>query len=185
MITGRDLRSGIAIEMDGGLFMVLETQHVKRENRRAIVRTKLKNLQTGVITDTALRPEDVFKQAYIELKKMQYLYSDDAAYYFMDQLTYEEVGVTKSIVGDDVKFIKEGMEVTASVYNNAIVSITLPPFVNLKVSYTEPGIKGDTAKGGSKPATIETGAVIKVPLFINTNDVIKIDTRTGEYAGRV
>jgi elongation factor P len=185
MITARDFRNGIIIEMEGDLFLVLETQHVKKENRRALVKTRLRNLKTGVIIDPSLRPEDTFEQAYIEMKKMQYLYHDQSTYHIMDLATYEQVSVDAGLIGENTKFLKDNMEVTASLHKNKIVGITLPPTVDLKVQYTEPWIKGDTAKGGTKPATLETGAVVKVPLFINTDDTIKIDTRTGEYAGRV
>jgi len=115
---------------------------------------------------------------------MQFLYKDDSMYHFMNQTTYEQVGIAEEMIGDSAKFLKDGMEITTSLYKDQIVGIALPSTVNLKVTYTEPGIKGDTAKGGSKPATLETGAVIKVPLFINKDDIVKVDTRTGDYAGR-
>lgn len=179
------MRSGIIIEMDGGLFLVIETQHVKRENRRALVRTKLKNLLTGSIVEKSLRSEDSFPQAYIEDKKMQYLYKEQANYFFMDQSTYEQVAIEKEKLGAIVNFLKEGMDATVHFHKNVVVSVDLPFFIDLKVEYTEQWIKGDTAKGGTKPAKLETGATVKVPLFIITGEVIKIDTRTGEYAGRV
>lgn len=184
MITAREFRNGIFVEIAGGLFLVLETEHVKRQNRRALVRTKLRNLQTGVISESSFRSEEAFEQAFIEQKTVQYIYHDDSLYYFMDQATYEQNGIKKEVVGDCAKFLKDGIEVTVSIYKEKIVGIALPPFIELKVTYTEPGIKGDTAKSGSKPATLETGAVITVPLFVNADDIIKVDTRTGDYSGR-
>jgi len=185
MITARQFKNGFVIEMESQLHLVLSSQHIKPGKGGAFVRAKLKNLKNGAIRERTFRPADTFPQAYIETKKMQYLYNDPSTYYFMDRLTYEEVPIKKELVGDSVKFLKDGMEITASCYKDSIIGIALPSFVNLKVTYTEKGIKGDTAKGGSKPATLETGAVIKVPLFINMDDVIKVDTRTGGYGGRV
>jgi len=185
MITARQFKSGFVIEINNGLYLVVGSQHIKPGKGGAFVRAKLKNLQTGAIAERTFRPEDSFPQAFIEEKKMQFLYKDHSIYYFMDQTTFAQMGINEEMVGDNTKFLKDGTEVTASLYKNSVVGLTLPPFVELKVTYTEPGIKGDTAKGGTKPATLETGAVIKVPLFINTDDVVQIDTRTGEYVGRV
>ncbi len=185
MITARRFKSGFVIEIENGLYQVLDSQHIKPGKGGAFVKAKLKNLRNGAIAERKFRPEDTFPQAYIETKKMQYLYNDHSTYHFMDQSTYEEIQIKKDTLGDNVKFLKDGMGITASVYKDSIIDIALPSFINLKVTYTEQWIKGDTAKGGSKPATLETGAVIKVPLFINTDDIIKVDTRTGVYAGRV
>lgn len=185
MITARRFKSGFVIEIENGLYQVLDSQHIKPGKGGAFVKAKLKNLRNGAIAERKFRPEDTFPQAYIETKKMQYLYNDHSTYHFMDQSTYEEIQIKKDTLGDNVKFLKDGMGITASVYKDSIVGIALPLFINLKITYTEQWIKGDTAKGGSKPATLETGAVIKVPLFINTDDIIKVDTRTGVYAGRV
>lgn len=185
MITARHFKSGFVIEIEKQLYLVLDSQHTKPGKGGAFVKAKLKNLKSGAIAERTFRPTDTFPRAYIETKKMQYLYNDHSTYHFMDQVTYEEVQIKKELLGDTVKFLKDGMGVTASSHKDTIVSVALPSSVNLKVTYTEQGIKGDTAKGGSKPATLETGAVIKVPLFINTDDIIKVDTRTGEYAGRV
>lgn len=185
MITARQFKSGFIIEIGKELYLVLDSQHIKPGKGGAFVRAKLKNVQNGAIAERTFRPEDSFPQAYIEEKKMQYLYKDPSTYYFMDQSTYEQVALGEGIVGEDAKFLKDGMEITASFYKDKIVEIRLPPFIDLKITYTEPWVKGDRAKLGLKPATLETGAVIKVPLFINTGDIIKIDTRTGEYAGRV
>ncbi|NQU95824.1 MAG: elongation factor P [Candidatus Omnitrophica bacterium] len=184
MITARQFRNGIVIEMQNNLFVVQESQHIKPGKGGAFVRAKLKNLQTGAIAEQTFRPSDSFQQAFIEEQKVQYLYKEHSIYYFMNQATYEQTGITQDIIGDNVKLLKDGMEISASFYKDTIIGITLPSFVKLRVTYTEPGIKGDTARGGSKPATLETGTVIKVPLFINTDDVIKIDTRTGQYSGR-
>ena len=184
MITARQFRNGIVVEKDNGLFIVMESQHIKPGKGGAFIRAKLKNLKTGAIAEQTYRPTDSFQQAYIEEHKMQFLYKEHTIYHFMNQETYEQTGISQDTIGDNVKFMKDGMEISASFYKDAIIGITLPSFVSLKVTYTEPGIKGDTAKGGSKPATLETGAVIKVPLFINTDDIINIDTRTGQYSGR-
>lgn len=184
MITARQFKNGFIIEIEKTLFLVLNSQHTKPGKGGAFVKAKLKNLQNGAIAERRFRPEDAFRQAYIETKKMQYLYNDSSVYYFMDQSTYDEVPIKKEALGESAKFLKDGMNVTASVHKDSIVGMALPVSVNLKVTYTERWIKGDTAKGGSKPATLETGAVIKVPLFINTDEVIKVDTRTGLYAGR-
>ncbi|MBL7156838.1 MAG: elongation factor P [Candidatus Omnitrophica bacterium] len=184
MITARQFKNGFVIEINKALHLVLHSQHIKPGKGNAFVRVKLKNLQNGSIAERTFRPEDSFTQAFIEEKKIQYLYKDQSGYHFMDQATYEQIAIDEEKIEDSLKFLKDGMEIAASIHKDSIISISLPAFVNLKVKYTEPGIKGDTAKGGSKPATLETDAVIKVPLFINTGDTIKIDTRTGEYSGR-
>ena len=185
MITARQFRSGIVVEIDKTLYAVVSAQHTKPGKGGAFVKAKLKNLQTSSIAERTFRPEDAFPQAYIEDKKMQFLFHDGSGYHFMDQITYEQVAIDGDTLGDGVKFIKDGMEITASFHKGTIVGVSLPSFVAMKITYTEPGIKGDTAKGGSKPATLESGAVVRVPLFINNGDVINIDTRSGEYAGRV
>ncbi|MFH1594192.1 MAG: elongation factor P [Candidatus Omnitrophota bacterium] len=184
MITARQFRNGVVVLIDNVLHMVLSQQHTKPGKGGAFVRAKLKNLQNGTIAEKTYRPDDSFKQAYIEEKKKQFLYKDQMGYHFMDQTTYEQLGISEEMIGDNAKYLKDGMEITASMYNNSVVGITLPSFVELKVTYTEPGIKGDTAKGGFKPATVETGATVRVPLFINNDETIKVDTRTGDYAGR-
>jgi len=184
MITARQFRGGFVIEIEKELFRVLGSQHVKPGKGGAFVKAKLKNLKTGAIAERTFRPDASFTQAYIEQKVMQYLYHDETTYHFMDQATYEGVAIKKQMLGEIVKFLKDGMELNVAVHNEKVVDVTIPPFVNLKIKYTESGIKGDTARGGSKPATLESGTVVKVPLFINTNDVIRVDTRTGGYAGR-
>lgn len=184
MITARQFRSGIAIEVNRVLHMILESQHIKPGKGGAFVRVKLKNFATGASFEQTFRPEDTFPQAYIEQKKMQHLYHDDSIHYFMDQSTYEQIGMDESAIGENAKFLKDGMEADVSFYKDKPIGITLPPFVELKITYTEPGIKGDTAKGGLKHATLETGATVRVPLFINTGDTIRLDTRTGDYSRR-
>jgi len=184
MITARQFKNGFVVKMDKNLFLVLGSQHIKPGKGGAFVRVKLKNLKTGSIALSTFRPDESFPQAFIEQKKMQYLYHDDSIYHFMDQETYEQTGLQKSILGNSAKFLKDGMEITASLHEDTIVEISLPQFIHLKVTYTEPGIKGDTAGSSLKPATLETGAIIRVPLFINQDATIKIDTRTGTYAGR-
>ncbi|MFH1381067.1 MAG: elongation factor P [Candidatus Omnitrophota bacterium] len=184
MITARQFKNGLVVEIDKKLFQVVHSQHIKPGKGGAFVRAKLKNLKSGSIVESTFRPTDSFDEAFIEEKVTQFLYSDGPLYYFMDQTTYEEIGVSKEILGDAVKFLKDGMEVRTSLHEDIVVGVSLPSFVELKVAYTEPGIKGDTARGGSKAATLETGIVVKVPLFVNTDDIIKIDTRTGEYGGR-
>ena len=184
MITARQFRNGLVIEMDKVLYLVLGSQHTKPGKGGAFVKTKLKNLQTGAIAERTFRPEDSYPQAYIEEKRMQYLYKDQVGYHFMDQSTYEQISINEDMLDESAHFLKDGMEISVSIHKDKIVGINLPSTVNLKVTYTEPGIKGDTAKGGSKPATVETGAEVKVPLFINTGDVIMVNTSTGEYSGR-
>jgi len=184
MITARQLKGGFVIEIDKQLYIVIGAQHIKPGKGGAFVRAKMKNLQSGAIVEKTLRPQDSFKQAFIEEKEMQYLYRDHSGYHFMNQATYDQLAVDGSLIGENSKFLKDGMEVTAAFHDDSIIGIRLPSFVDLRVTYTEPGIKGDTAKGGSKPATLETGAIVRVPLFISTNDTVRIDTRTGDYAGR-
>ena len=184
MITARQFRNGFVVEMGEELVLVIHSQHIKPGKGGAFVRAKLKNLQTGATAERTFRPDESFKQAYIEQKEMQFLYKEHSIYHFMDQASYEQMGVPEEMIGDSVKFLKDGMVINISIYKDKVVGIQLPISIDLKVTYTEPGIKGDTAKGGSKPATLETGAIIKVPLFINTDDVIIIDTRTGQYGGR-
>ena len=184
MITARQFRNGIAIEVNKVLHVVLESQHIKPGKGGAFMRAKLKNLVTGASFEQTFRPEEAFQQAYIDQKKMQHLYHDGSTHYFMDQSTYEQIGIDENTIGESAKFLKDGIEADVSFYKDSPIGIILPSFVELKITYTEPGIKGDTAKGGLKPATVETGATVKVPLFINSGEKIKVDTRTGDYSGR-
>lgn len=184
MITARNLRNGNIINMNGALCVVVDSQHIKPGKGGAFVKTKVKNLKNNTIVEKTLRPEDTFELAHIVEKKIQFMYQDGSDYHFIDQDTFEQFALDKTALGDSVKFIKEDMVIGGSAYNGHIIAINLPPFVALKVAHTEPGIKGDTAKSSGKPATMETGLVIRVPLFINGGDIIRVDTRTGEYVGR-
>lgn len=184
MITARQFKAGIVIEMGKDLFRIMGSQHTKPGKGGAFVRAKLKSLKSGATSERTFKPDESFSQAYIEQKTMQFLYHDDSVYHFMDQVTYEQIGINKNVLGNIVTYLKDGMEVNASVHEHLIVDLSIPAIIELKVAYTEPGIRGDTARAGTKPATLETGAVIKVPLFINLNDVVKVDTRTGTYVGR-
>ncbi len=186
MISTNDLRAGLTIEVDGQPYVVLDAAHHKLVGRGgAIVRTKLKNLETGVIVDRSFNAGDKVPRAHVEERPVQYLYSSGDEYHVMDTENFEQFALTGEQLGDKVRFLKENMELTVLTYKGRIVAVDLPVTVELKVTETDPGVRGDTASGGSKPATLETGAVIRVPLFINVGDIIKVDTRTGEYVGRV
>ena len=183
MVAG-DFKNGLTIEMDGGVYQVIDFQHVKPGKGAAFVRTKLKNIKSGGVIEKSFRPTEKFDQAHIERREMQYLYLDDM-YNFMDNETYEQISLSKEQVGDSMKFVKENDNVKILSHNNDVFAIEPPLFVELEVTETEPGVKGDTATGATKPATVETGANVLVPLFVNQGDVIQIDTRTGEYMKRV
>ena len=186
MISTNQFKSGIAIMVDGEIFQIVEYQHVKPGKGGAFVRTRMKNLRTKRMLDKTFRPEEKFEEAFIEEKKIQYLYNSKDTYHFMDQETYEEVFFDKERLGEEItSLLKENMEVSAIYCKNELLEINLPMFIELKIVQTEPGFKGDTAKSSFKPATLETGAKISVPLFVNENDVIKIDTRTNSYVERV
>ena len=180
-----EIKSGVTILVDGEVRLVIETQHVKPGKGAAFVRAKVKNLKNGAIQEKTFRGDEKIEAAFIEEKKLQYLYSSGDIYHFMDQDNFEEISIAKKNIGDEVKFLKDNLEVTTYFYKNEILNIVLPNFIEFKIIHTEPGIKGDTAKSGTKPAQIETGANVAVPLFINTGDIIKVDTRTGEYVERV
>ena len=185
MITAGDFKNGITFELDGQIFQVEEFQHVKPGKGAAFVRTRLKNIITGATVEKTFSPTDKMPRAHIERKDMQYLYNDGDLYYFMDVETYEQTPLGADAIGDALKFIKENMTVKILSYKGNVFGIEPPTFVELEVTETEPGFKGDTATGATKPAVVETGASVKVPLFINQGDVIRIDTRTGEYLERV
>ncbi|AEM78653.1 translation elongation factor P (EF-P) [Thermoanaerobacter thermohydrosulfuricus] len=185
MIAAGDFRKGVTIEVDGQVFTVVDFMHVKPGKGAAFVRTKLKNVMTGAVIEKTFSPTEKFEEAVIERREMQYLYNDGELYYFMDTETYEQIPLNYDKVEDAIKYIKENMIVTVKFYKGEAFSVEPPTFVELEVVETEPGFRGDTATGGSKPATVETGAVIQVPLFINVGDKIRIDTRTGEYLERV
>ena len=184
MISAGDFRNGITFEMDGNVVQVIEFQHVKPGKGAAFVRTKYKNVITGAVVERSFNPTDKYPTAYIERKDMQYLYSDGDLYYFMDMETYEQQPIDKSKLGPAFQFVKENMEVKVLSYKGNVFGVDPPNFVELEVTETDPGFKGDTATNATKPATLETGAEIKVPLFINQGDMIRIDTRTGEYMER-
>lgn len=185
MIIAGDFKNGVTFELDGQVFQVIEFQHVKPGKGAAFVRTKLKNIVTGATVERTFNPTDKMPRAHIERKDMQYLYNDGDLYYFMDVETYEQLPISKDNIGDSLKFVKENMICKILSYKGNVFGIEPPTFVELQVTQTEPGFKGDTATGATKPAVVETGATIKVPLFVNQGDIIRIDTRTGEYMERV
>lgn len=185
MISAGDFKKGITFEMDGQVYQVLDFQHVKPGKGAAFVRTKYKNIVTGVIQERAFNPSDKFPKAHIETKEMQYLYDDGDLYYFMDTETFEQIPLSKDKVEEAIKYIRPNDMAIVKFYKGNAFSVEPPNFVELEVIETEPGFRGDTAQSTTKPATVETGAVIQVPLFVNVGDVIKIDTRTGEYISRV
>lgn len=184
MISAGDFRNGITFELDGNVVQVIEFQHVKPGKGAAFVRTKFKNVITGAVVERSFNPTDKYPTAFIERKDMQYSYNDGQLYYFMDTETYEQVPIGEDVLGDNFKFVKEEMICTIRSYQDKPFSVEPPMFVELEVTDCEPGVRGDTATGASKTATVETGATIRVPLFINTGDKIKIDTRTSEYLER-
>ena len=184
MVTAGDFRNGITFEMDGGVFQVIEFQHVKPGKGAAFVRTKIKNVITGAVIERSFSPTDKFESAFIDRKDMQYSYTDGDLYYFMDLETYEQLPLNADKLPDNFKFVKEEMMCKIVSYKGNVFGVEPPTFVDLEVTDTDPGFAGNTATNTLKPATLETGAVIKVPLFINPGDKIKIDTRTGEYLSR-
>ena len=184
MISAGDFRNGITIEMDNGIFQIVEFQHVKPGKGAAFVRTKLKNIVNGGVVEKSFRPTEKFPQARIDRKEMQYLYSDGDLFNFMDTENYEQIALNAETVGDTLKFVKENEMVKICSHKGNVFSIEPPLFVELEITATEPGFKGNTATGATKPATVETGAEIQVPLFVNEGDKVKIDTRTGEYLSR-
>ena len=185
MISAGDFRNGVTFEMEGNVFQIIEFQHVKPGKGAAFVRTKLKNIINGGVVEKTFRPTEKFPQARIDRSDMQYLYSDGELYNFMDVNTYDQIALTADDIGDALKFVKENEMVKICAYNGKVFAVEPPLFVELEITDTEPGFKGDTATGATKPATVETGATVYVPLFVNQDDVIKIDTRTGEYLSRV
>ncbi|MDE7322568.1 MAG: elongation factor P [Lachnospiraceae bacterium] len=185
MISAGDFRNGITIEYENSIYQIIEFQHVKPGKGAAFVRTKLKNIISGGVVEKTFRPTEKCPQARIDRKEMQYLYEDGDLFYFMDTENYEQIGLNADKIGDALKFVKENEMVKVCSHNGNVFAIEPPLFVELAITDTEPGFKGDTATGATKPATVETGATVYVPLFVETNDVIKIDTRTGEYLSRV
>lgn len=186
MVVAGDFRNGVTFELDdGSVQQIVEFQHVKPGKGAAFVRTKLKNVITGAVTERTFSPTDKFENAYLERKEMQYLYSDGELYYFMDTETFDQVPLNSDVLPDSFKFVKENMVCKFIAYKGKVFSVEVPTFVELEVTDTEPGFAGNTAQGATKPATLETGAQIKVPLFVNIGDMLRIDTRTGEYLERV
>jgi elongation factor P len=185
MISSNDFHTGVTIELDGEIFTVLEFQHVKPGKGQAFVRSKLKNLRTGSITDKTFRAGEKVAKAHLDRKEMEYLYRDGDSFHVMDTETYEQVILDADQIGDGVKYLKENDRLNVVFYKENVIGVEVPITVNLVVSETEPGLKGDTASGATKPATMETGLTVMVPLFINEGDIIKIDTRTGAYLERV
>lgn len=185
MIQAGDFKNGLTIEMDNNIYQILEFQHVKPGKGAAFVRTKIKNIISGGVVEKTFRPNEKFPQARIERIDMQYLYNDGELYHFMDVNTYEQIALNEDKVGNSLKFVKENEMVKICSHNGNVFAIEAPLFVELEITETEPGIKGDTATGATKPAIVETGATVYVPLFVEQNDVIKIDTRSGEYLSRV
>jgi len=184
MISAGDFRNGVTFEMDGNVMQIVEFQHVKPGKGAAFVRTKVRNVITGAVTERTFNPSDKYPTAFVERKDMQYLYNDGGLYYFMDNESYENVPVGVDKLDDNFKFVKENTDVKILSYKGEVFGVEPPFFVELEITETEPGVKGDTATNVQKPATLETGAEIKVPLFVNIGDRIRVDTRTGEYMER-
>lgn len=184
MVIAGDFRNGVTFDMDGSVMQVIEFQHVKPGKGAAFVRTKLRNVISGAVIEKTFNPTDKFQDARVDRKEMQYLYSDGDLYYFMDMESYEQLPLNSDKLSDNFKFVKENMMCKINSYKGEVFLVEPPMFVELEVADTEPGVRGDTATGATKNATMETGAIIRVPLFINTGDVLRIDTRTGEYLER-
>ncbi len=184
MITAGDFRNGVTFDIDGNVFQIIEFQHVKPGKGAAFVRTKIRNVITGSVTERTFNPTEKFPTAFVERREMQYLYADGDLYYFMDNETYENVPINADKLGDAFRFVKENTDCKILSYKGSVFGVEPPNFVELVVTATEPGVKGDTATNVTKPATLETGAEVKVPIFINEGEKIRIDTRTGEYMER-
>ena len=185
MISAGDFRNGVTLEIEGNVYQIVEFQHVKPGKGAAFVRTKLKNIINGGVVEKTFRPTEKFPQARIERVDMQYLYSDGDLFHFMNVETYDQIALSQEDIGDELKFVKENEMVKVCSYNGNVFAVEPPLFVELEIVDTEPGFKGDTATGATKPAVVETGATVYVPLFVDQNEKIKIDTRTGEYLSRV
>ena len=180
-----EIKAGVTVLVDDQVYVVIDTEHVKPGKGAAFVRAKMRNLRNASIQEKTFRGDEKIEQAYIEERKLQYQYVSGSMYHFMDQENFEEVDIPEDVVGDKKKFLKDNLEVMGFFYKTETLNINLPNFIEFKIMNTEPGIKGDTAKSGTKPAGIETGASVQVPLFINEGDTIKVDTRTGQYVERV
>ena len=185
MISAGDFRNGVTIELEGNIFQIIEFQHVKPGKGAAFVRTKLKNIKSGGVVEKTFRPTEKCPTARIDRKDMQYLYNDGDLFYFMYNESYEQIAIAKDAIGDALKFVKENEMCKVWSHNGNVFAVEASLFVELMITETEPGFKGDTATGATKPATVETGATVQVPLFVDQGETIKIDTRTGEYLSRV
>lgn len=185
MIDVNDLRPGVTFELDGEVWIVISFLHVKPGKGSAFVRTKIRNIETGNVIERTFRAGEKVKEAYVERKEFQYMYNDGTTYYFMDNKSYEQIELPEEFIGDEKYYLKEGMNIQVLYYKDRAIGVELPNYVDLEVVETEPGFKGDTAQGGSKPAVLETGLKIQVPLFIEKGEIIRVDTRTGEYLERV
>lgn len=185
MISAGDFRKGATFVMDGDVYQIVDFQHVKPGKGAAFVRTKIKNVLTGSTRDNTFNPTERFERANIETKEMQYLYNDGELYYFMDEDTYEQLPVEKDAMEESILYLKDNDNATLRFYEGKVFEVMPPNFVELEVTETEPGIKGDTSSGATKPATVETGLTLNVPLFVNLGDIIRIDTRTGDYMSRI
>lgn len=184
-VSTADFRNGLKIELDGEPYTIIEFQHVKPGKGAAFVRTKIKSLRTGNVLDRTFRSSEKAEIPDLEEKTMQYLYAADKDRYFMDTTTYEQFSMSEDQLGDGIQYLKENMEIKVLYFKGSPINVDLPMFVELAIARTDPGVKGDTASGGSKPATLETGAVVKVPLYMNEGEIIKVDTRTGTFIERV
>jgi elongation factor P len=184
MISSSDFRTGLTLEIDGNVWQIIDFQHVKPGKGAAFVRTKIKNVQTGAVVERTFNPNEKLPPAHVETKGMQYLYENDGLYTFMDNETYEQMELNKDQIGDSLRFLKENMDIKIQSFKGAIIGLVLPNTVELTVTECEPSVKGDTATGATKLATLETGYVVRVPLFINEGEVLAIDTRTGNYISR-
>lgn len=184
MISVNDFKTGVTVELDGAAYQVVDFQHVKPGKGAAFVRAKLKNLQTGATVERTFRGGEKISKAHVDRREMQYLYNDGQDYICMDNENYEQISISKSQIGDGVKWLLENMNIYVLIFQGNIIGLELPNFVELRVTETEPGIKGDTATGATKNATLETGAVVQVPLFVEEGDILRIDTRSGQYMER-
>ncbi len=180
-----EIKAGITILVDNIVWLVIETQHVKPGKGSAFVRAKMRNLKLGTVQEKTFRGDEKIEEAYVEERKLQYQYNSGNIYHFMDQETFEEVGINKENITDQIKFLKDNLELNGYFFKDDFLNLVLPFFIEFTIIHTEPGIKGDTAKSGTKPAEVDTGASIQVPLFVNEGDKIKVDTRTGSYVERV
>ena len=185
MVTAGDFKKGLTVEFDGGVWIIVDFQHVKPGKGAAFVRTRIKNIMTGAVLERTFNPTDKMPKAIIETKEMQYVYNDGELYYFMDVETYDQIPMSLDKVEDAIPYVKEGTNVTVRFFKGQPFSVEAPNFVELLITHSEPGVRGDTATGTTKPATLETGYTLNVPLFVNEGDRIRVDTRTGEYMERV